>query len=100
MLNNEFEKQVESAMLLIAQEQISDTPHRFPPDFEARLVQQSAERVRIRYCHSILFRALSLGRSLPNGHWKSERSYVKSSSKTNTSITSLSMLIRLMCIFM
>ncbi len=43
MLNNEFEKQVESAMLLIAQEQISDTPHRFPPDFEARLVQQSAD---------------------------------------------------------
>lgn len=43
MLNNEFEKQVESAMLLIAQEQIPDTPHRFPPDFEAWLVQQSAD---------------------------------------------------------
>lgn len=43
MLNNEFEKQVESAMLLIAQEQIPDTPHRFPPDFEARLIQQTAD---------------------------------------------------------
>ena len=51
MLNNEFEKQVESAMLLIAQEQIPDTPHRFPPDFEARLVQQFAD-TGIRQTHT------------------------------------------------
>ena len=43
MLNNAFEKQVESAMLFIAQEQIPDTPHRFPADFEARLMQQTAD---------------------------------------------------------
>ena len=43
MLNNEFEKQVKSAMLLIAQEQIPNTPHRFPSDFEERLMQQTEE---------------------------------------------------------
>ncbi len=43
MLNNEFEKQVESAMLFIAQEQIPDTPHRFSSDFEAKLMQKATE---------------------------------------------------------
>ena len=46
MLNNEFEKQVESALLFIAQEQIPDTPHRFPSDFEAKLVQKATESGR------------------------------------------------------
>ena len=46
MLNNEFEKQVESALLFIAQEQIPDTPHRFPSDFEAKLMQKATESGR------------------------------------------------------
>ena len=43
MLNKQFEEQLEAAMLCIAQEQIHDTPHRFPPDFEMRLMQRCGE---------------------------------------------------------
>lgn len=43
MLNKQFEEQLEAAMLCIAQEQIHDTPHRFPPDFEMRLMQKCGE---------------------------------------------------------
>ena len=40
MNSNKFEQQILQAVLEIAQERITDTPHQFPPDFEARLVKK------------------------------------------------------------